>query len=253
MAIVDDAPLIRSLAAIYGDGFVIGDHDHSWGQLVYAVSGVMRVTTQDLVAFVPPTRAIWLPPNWPHRIVMQGRVALRTLYLAPAPAARLAIQPVTLEVVPILRELILHILRRGTLGTEGMEGRLVDVLIDLTTEARPRDLVLPLPRDRRASTLAGRLQAQPWDRSGLAALARDAGASLRTLQRIFPRETGLSIDAWRQKARLVHAVVALSAGLPVTVVAPDCGFESVSAFITAFKRQFGVTPGRYQGAAETGA
>ena len=253
MATADDALLVRSLAATYGDDFVIGDHDHSWGQLVYAVSGVMRVTTKGLVAFVPPTRAIWLPPHRPHRIVMQGQVALRTLYLAPATAGRLATQPVTLEVVPVLRELILHILQRGTLGAEGAEGRLVDVLIDLIAEARPRDLVLPLPRDRRASALAERLQARPGNRSDLAALARDTGASLRTLQRIFPEETGLTIDAWRQKARLIHGVAALSAGTPVTVVAPDCGFESVSAFITAFKRQFGVTPGRYRRAAETAA
>lgn len=249
---VDRELLVRSLAATYGDGFAIGDHDHSWGQLVYAVSGVMRVTTKDLVAFVPPTRAIWLPPHHRHRIVMRGQVALRTLYLAPATAGRLATQPVTLGVVPVLRELILHILQRGMLGAEGVEGRLVEVLIDLIAEARSEDLVLPLPRDRRARALSEHLQARPCDRSDLAALARDTGASLRTLQRIFPEETGLTIDAWRQKARLIHGVTALSAGTPVTIVAPDCGFESVSAFITAFKRQFGVTPGRYRSAAQTG-
>jgi AraC-like DNA-binding protein len=32
----------------------------------------------------------------------------------------------------------------------------------------------------------------------------------------------------------------------VTAAALDCGYESPSAFITAFKRQFGVTPGRFR-------
>ena len=72
-----------------------------------------------------------------------------------------------------------------------------------------------------------------------------AGASLRTLQRIFPRETGLTIETWRQKARLLHAIGGLSSGATVTETAFDCGYQSVAAFIAAFSRQFGVTPGRY--------
>jgi len=48
-----------------------------------------------------------------------------------------------------------------------------------------------------------------------------------------------------QKARLLHAVAQLSAGASVNAAAFDCGYESPSAFIAAFKRQFGVTPGRF--------
>jgi AraC-like DNA-binding protein len=54
------------------------------------------------------------------------------------------------------------------------------------------------------------------------------------------------LEAWRQKARLIAGAAALSAGAPVTAAALDCGYESPSAFITAFKRQFGVTPGRFR-------
>ena len=71
---------------------------------------------------------------------------------------------------------------------------------------------------------------------------------MRTLQRLFPAETGLTLEAWRQKARMVAGAAALSGGAPVAVTAADCGYESPSAFITAFKRQFGVTPGRYRAA-----
>ena len=107
---------------------------------------------------------------------------------------------------------------------------------------------LPLPRDVRALRLATHLQAEPADRRDLEALAADAGASLRTLQRCFADETGLTIEAWRQKARLVHAAAALAGGASVTVAAIDCGYDSASAFIAAFRRQFGVTPGKFAGA-----
>jgi AraC-like DNA-binding protein len=118
------------------------------------------------------------------------------------------------------------------------------LLIDLLQAARPLDLALPLPADRRALALARRLMIDPSESAPLAELARSAGASLRTLQRLFPVETGLTLEAWRQKARLIAAVAALSGGASVTTTAFDCGYESPSAFITAFKRQFGVTPGK---------
>ena len=91
------------------------------------------------------------------------------------------------------------------------------------------------------------MQDAPGEPASLADLARRAGASLRTLQRLFPAETGLTLEAWRQKARLIAAVAALSAAARRSAVtAADCGYESPSAFIAAFKRQFGVTPGRYR-------
>jgi AraC-like DNA-binding protein len=111
--------------------------------------------------------------------------------------------------------------------------------------ARPQDLALPLPRDRRALALAAHLRDRPEDRRDLGVLAHEVGASPRTLQRLFPSETGLTIEAWRRKARLIDAAAGLSSGAGVTAAAFDCGYRNVGAFITAFKHQFGVTPGRY--------
>jgi len=242
-----DGFLVRSLAATYPDSMVIADHDHPWGQLIYGRSGVMRVTTEGRSWLTPATRAVWLPPLRSHSIRMAGAVAMRTLYLSPKITAPLPAEACVLEVGPLLRELVLHVLFLGMLDPATQEhDRLAAVLIDLIAAAPREDLALPLPLDTRALALAERVQAAPDDHTGLADLARAAGASLRTLQRIFPRETGLSLEAWRQKARMIHAVAVLCAGASVTGAALDCGYDSPSAFITAFRRQFGVTPGRYR-------
>ncbi|HEX7759081.1 MAG TPA: helix-turn-helix transcriptional regulator [Caulobacteraceae bacterium] len=246
-----DGFCVRSLAVTYADGAVERPHTHPWGQLVYGLSGVIRVATPDASWLSPATRAIWTPAGVTHALSMHGAVAMRTLYIAPglAPSLGKALPatPAVLEVAPLLRELILHILAIGMLDPARAEhARLAGLLIDLLAEARPQDLMLPLPRDPRALALAQRIQASPGARTDLARLATDAGASLRTLQRLFPSQTGLGLEAWRQKARLIQAVACLSAGAPVTTTALDCGYDSVSAFIAAFKRQFGVTPGRYQ-------
>ena len=247
MSEVGDGFVVRSLAVTYPDGRRLSRHDHPWGQLVFGKSGAMRVITDEAAWLSPPTRAIWLPAGLAHEIVMKGVVAMRSLYIAPDLATPLPQAPRVVEVAPLLRELILHILAIGMLDPKRPEhDRLAGLLIDLLLQARPQDLALPLPRDKRALAFAARLQASPGEPAGLATLAREVGASLRTLQRLFPGETGLTLEAWRQKARLIAAVGHLSTGASVTTTALDCGYDSSSAFITAFKRQFGVTPGRYR-------
>jgi len=245
-----DGYLIRSLASTYPDGFTIADHDHPWGQLAYGISGVMRVATHDRVWLSPATRAVWLPPHRAHSIRMKGAVALRTLYVSPRFSASLPDEAVVLAVKPLLRELILEVLSRGMLGPDAPDQvRLAQVLVDQIEQASREDLALPLPKDPRARALAERIQAAAEERTPLPQLAGAVGASLRTLQRIFPRETGLSLQDWRQKARMIHAAASLAAGGSVTETALACGYDSVSAFVTAFRRQFGVTPGRYPPAA----
>jgi AraC-like DNA-binding protein len=124
--------------------------------------------------------------------------------------------------------------------------RLEGLLVDLLAEARTAPLELPLPIDPRARAFADRLLAEPGSAVSLGDLARGSGASLRTLQRLFLAETGLALDAWRGRARMQQALASLGAGAPVTEAALDAGYQSVSAFIAAFKRTFGETPARYR-------
>jgi transcriptional regulator GlxA family with amidase domain len=80
--------------------------------------------------------------------------------------------------------------------------------------------------------------------TSIGALARKAGASLRTLERCFVAETGASVGEWRRRVRLFHALRHLEGGAPVTTVALDVGYASTSAFSHAFARQFGRPPSR---------
>ena len=243
-----DGYLVRSLGLTFREGAVIHAHDHPWGQLVYTRSGSISVASDAMIWFTPPTRAIWLPPPRRHALTVRRTAALRTLYLSPhLTKDRLPAEAAVLEVSPLLRELVPHILKIGMLSpANAAQARLAGVLMDLLEQAEPQDMALPLPADLRARTFAERLCAAPDARQPLADAAREAGASLRTLQRTFLRETGMTLDAWRQKARLIHAAAILSAGAPVTTAALDCGYDSVSAFIAAFRRQFGTTPGQYR-------
>ncbi len=69
--------------------------------------------------------------------------------------------------------------------------------------------------------------------------------SERSLIRKFNAETGMTFRQWRRQARLLEALERLAAGDSVTAVAFAVGYDSISAFIVAFREVFGETPKRY--------
>jgi len=245
---------VRTLAATYYDGYHIEPHAHPWGQLIYAAEGVMRVHIADQFWIVPPERAIWAPAQTRHEIWAKGTFAMRTLYLAPRLGTLLAPEFRALDVSPLLRELLLDIVRAGMLdGTLPVHRRLIGVLIDQLRSTAVLPLSLKMPKDRRARAIAERLQREPSDNTALPELARQAGASARTLQRIFQTETGLCFVEWRRRLRLLHGVALLGAGASVTQAGFESGYASTSSFIAAFRGEFGCTPARLRASPDLAA
>src|SRR6266481_3557132 len=103
-----------------------------------------------------------------------------------------------------------------------------------------------MPRDRRLRALCQALLDAPGDQRPLAAWAKRVNASSRTLARRFQSESGLSFGAWRQQARVLEAMGRLGGGAPVTQVALDLGYESVSAFSAMFRRSAGASPSHFR-------
>ena len=224
-------------------------HDHAWHQLTFATRGHLEVITDDARHIVPADRAVWVPAGTQHTEVMRAPISMRSIYiskLAPPgdPRGRAAPDRVrTIAVTPLLRELILHVSRIGALDRRKPEqARLVGVLLDQLAAARDVSLALPSPRDPRARRFAELVTRAPGDDASITALARRAGASLRTIERCFLRETGVPVGDWRRRVRLFHALRLLEDGASVTEVALDVGYASTSAFSQAFARQFGRSP-----------
>ncbi len=235
---------VRSLATRYSTGTRLHRHHHDWHQLLYASDGVMAVETDDGTWVVPPQRAVWVPAGVEHALTMHGAVFMRTLYLKPTASRRRDDRCHVLHVSPLLRELILHIVALGALESRHQGHRqLHGVLTELLTQGPLPPLRLPMPLDPRARAAAELLQEDP-SRVWTAARARLTAASTRTLERLFHEETGLSFGRWRQQLRLLHALTLLAKGGKVGSVALDVGYQSPSAFISAFRRTFGVTPGQ---------
>jgi AraC-like DNA-binding protein/predicted enzyme related to lactoylglutathione lyase len=239
------AHLVRAFASTFEDGHHIAAHQHAWGQLIYAGSGVMRVRAGDTLWLVPPAQAVWAPAGVQHEIWARGDFAMRTLYFAPVLAAGLPADCRALDVSALLRELILTITQGQLLeDAEPAHRRLAEVAVDLIASASVLPVSLPMPKDARAVRLAERLKDEPACEAELDALSSEAGASARTMQRLFLDETGLRFSEWRQRLRLIHAASLLAEGTSVTDAGLEAGYAGASAFIAAFRKRFGRTPAR---------
>lgn len=222
---------------------VIAPHRHERAQLIYATTGTMRVITGDAMWMVPPQRALWMPAGTEHAIEMLDRVAMRTLYLRDDAASAMPQTCRVLQVSPLLRELIVRATELPLQYDEsGPAGHLVALLLAELHGSPALELNLPMPHSLRLATLCRSLLDQPGDKRTLAQWARTANTSERTLARLFQKETGLSFAAWRQQARVLEAMGRLGAGAPVTEVALDLGYDSVSAFSAMFRRAAGTSP-----------
>jgi AraC-like DNA-binding protein len=242
-----DTVLMRTLALDLPPGMLLDKHAHAWLQLVFAERGALTVSVADRLWMVPPCRALWVPADTAHRVETLGAVSLRTLYLS-LPAADVPGDGFcALDVSPLLRQLVLEAVRRGPLWQGiGMHRHLAGLVVHQLTAATRLRLDLPLPRDARARRLADRVRRELGGAQTLAELADGSGASPRTLERLFLAETGLSFGQWRQQARLQHALRRLAESVDVATVEGECGYESVSAFVSRFRLAIGVTPGQFR-------
>jgi AraC-like DNA-binding protein len=238
---------VRTAPIRFPGGYRFSEHAHGWDQLSFAVSGAMTVSTPTASWFVPPHRAVWVPSGVEHAEHLHGDVAVRHLYITPR-LARVERRCCTLNVSPLLREIIIQTCRYGALDRRVAEQRhLIAVLLDLLAVAEVEPLQLPMPRDPRALRAAQRMLAEPSERAARAAV-NGSGASRRTLERLFMSETGLSLGAWRRRMCILHSLRALAAGESVTQAALQAGYASTSAFIAVFRRELGTTPSVFRDA-----
>ena len=237
---------ITTLTHDYPAGQVIPSHFHDRDQLVYASRGVMTVRTNRGAWVVPTYRAVWIPAAVPHTITMSGTVAMRTLYLKPRLARTLPRDCGVVNVSPLLKELILHACTFPALKkTIKRQGHLIHMILDQLEAIQMVPLQLPNPSDPRALRIAAALLADPSDRRPLARFAKAAGASKRTLERLFQEDVGMTFGKWRQQLRLMQAMRLLAEGAKVTHAALESGYSTPSAFISMFRKMLGTTPRLY--------
>jgi AraC-like DNA-binding protein len=197
---------------------------------------------------VPPTRAIWMQAGMRHEIRCIGEVHMRSLLVMPGAAPNLMEITQAVGISPLLRELIaasMDVVQPYSPGTR--DGRVMRLLLDELRALPVLPLHLHLPTDARLLQICEYLQKRPQDPSTMADWAQRLAVDVKTIQRLFVRETGMTFGQWRQQSRLLRALELLATGEKVIEVALALGYDSPSAFATMFRRHFGQTPSHFFG------
>lgn len=241
---------ISTLAYEYRADVDVPAHAHGSDQLIYATRGVMHVSAAASSWLIPPYFAVWIPARTTHRIRMSGAVAMRTLYLRRG-LARLPAACAVLHVTPLLRELVVEAVRIGQLRLNNpLHGALRDLLVFHLQQASPVPISVTLPRDSRALGVARAVITDLANAPSLRAVCESIGVSVRTVERTFRREVGVSFESWRRQVRLMKAMELLIGGCPVKEVAFEVGYRQPSAFGEMFRGTLGMTPKAWVAALE---
>lgn len=233
----------------YVRDFTVGEtvepHAHREFQLLFAVSGVMRVMTKKGIWIVPPQRAVWIPGNIWHSIEMRSTVSMRSVYYTPKEAEHLDAPLQIISVSGLMRELVLAVTETRHIRNRATIDLIRHLIVHELNNCRQLPLSVPTVHDPRLQRMERKLLANPGDERTLADWCTEAHASVRTLSRLLKRETGMSFGHWRQQMRLLRAVEMLADGEPVTNIAHTLGYSSHSAFTGMFRAALGVVPSKY--------
>ncbi|MGC1503194.1 MAG: AraC family transcriptional regulator [Cognatishimia sp.] len=217
-------------------------HAHRRAQLIHVSRGTLTVVTRDHQWTIPPQRGVWIAPGTEHRIASATPFTLTTCYIEPELFG--ARQQGIVAVDALTHALLPEVATLGADWKTAEAKRLVGVLFDrLGALPNPRT-GLPISSGEPLARLTKLLLDDPSIPDPLSILAPRAGLSERTAARHFLSELGMSFGAWRRQLRLQTALARLGAGISVTETAFDVGYKDVSSFITAFRSEYGISPGK---------
>lgn len=259
-------PLRAKIHRLTTDQHVL-PHSHPWAQLAFSTTGITRLSVEHGSYLVPPSRALWIPANVEHAVTVVEDATLLTLYLhqprgrcgpGVLPAAEQAPwrECRVMEVTELLRALVAQM----DIAADGggafpsadvlkRERLLSALVLDELRRAPALRLGVALPRDKRLRALCQAVLDEPARHRTLDAWAHDAGASPRTMARLFRDELGVSFGQWRQQVFLSRALGMAAEGRPMGEIAGELGYASASAFTAMVRRSVGQPPRRFFAAA----
>ena len=220
-------------------------HAHAnFAQLLCCLSGVLEVECGGERAIVPPGHALFIRPGEPHSVHVENRARLRTLDLWPSASQLKDRQRCVIPMGDLLAALVERACEMGTDDADitSHARRVLDLILDEVAAASPLSLSLPRGRDPRVLKVTELLLRSPDDGRDLDELARLAGASPRNFIRLFRRETGFTLKAYRRLARVQRAIVLMAGGQTASSAGASVGYLNQSTFTHAFREATGKTP-----------
>lgn len=230
-------------------------HAHSEAHLFIPLEGTVELEIEGTVYPIPAGQMIFVPGNVPHsfhadnksgeRIILQFEERLQGL--------KSLRRPVLMPVHSLVKELVFNLFpHQDQPFTAAMENLIREVILNaLTTQSKTAKNMLFLVKEKILASqdlnfrrVAG-LLAQNMELT-LEEVGKQAGLSARTLTRLIKAELDLPPKELQTYFRIERACELIHKDeLNLTGIAYDCGYASLSQFITNFKKWTGQKPSEF--------
>jgi AraC-like DNA-binding protein len=181
-----------------------------------------------------------------HQIRMAGDVRMRTVFVRADARDGLPKNCEVIEVSSLLREAIMAAMTIPlNYEQHGRDHRVMELILDELEQAPRLSMHVPFPNDPRLMVVCRRLLAKPAHAPTIDELATSIHVSGRTLSRLFERELGMTVSAWRRRMCILLSLPRLADGASLAEIALEFGYDSPSAFTAMFKRELGLAPTAY--------
>jgi AraC-like DNA-binding protein len=227
---------------------------HQWPQHVFFIplQGEIRINLADSTLAAGPGKIIYLPPRQVMRFESSKLAGDRLICMIDnsrwKAETNLKSEPSIFPAHQLAKEILFYLLLNpGLRSARSLVSTLVHVLAESLESAAHTTLLrvahvdskLSDPRIGKALQILRRDHATPLR---IGTVAKEAGASVRTLSRLFLTHLGLSPKQALIHFRIEAAQELLLAGNSVTSSARACGYDSPAQFIAAFRRLTGQLP-----------
>lgn len=222
-------------------------HQHEKGQLVYVESGFQYITIEERIYLLPQNHAAWIPSRAIHKTNSHSEKIKLMIMFADTDRQNSFYNEVNIfSVPPVLREMIKYAEKWSKQQKSNKDE--VVFLKALFNELphfveHSLKLHICLPKDKRLEKVIEYLHHHYNTEIKIEDLGELALVSVRSLERIFKKETGLTLSKYQQMLRIIKSLELLSSGnFTISETAYKVGYKSVQAYTRSFQAEMQFRP-----------
>ncbi len=225
-------------------------HQHQKAQLLFVAEGYQYLHTTTNRYLLPANHAAWVPSNWLHKTTSSAEfVSLWTLFYAPKKRGNFYDRLHLFSAPTVLREMLLYT-KKWSLNEKNNPAEqafLKAILLELPAFKKfGIPLQLPYPQDSELLPLVEQLNLNLSNSIKIKDLANLYPFSLRTLERKFKSDLGMTLAQYIQLAKIIKSIELLVQGhYSVKEVASKVGYTSTESFSNQFIKLIGKRPSTF--------
>jgi Transcriptional regulator containing an amidase domain and an AraC-type DNA-binding HTH domain len=214
-------------------------HRHQKGQLIYVEQGFQYLTVEGKMYLLPQNHVAWIPSDALHKTNSHSEsIKLMVIFFDVSREDQFFQQVQIFSAPKVLREMILYTEKWSKLIEENEHENIF--LTALMSElpyfcTQLLQLEITLPHENRLQTLLNHLHGHYTETIKMDEIASLSNLSLRTIERLFKKETGMTLAKYQQLLRIIKSLELLSTKkFTISQIAYKVGYKSVQAFTNSF-------------------